>query len=454
MRWIFYNFFFSLAYLFMAPRFLLRMRKRGGYREKFGQRFGRYSPEDRQELDALHAEGVAPVWIHAVSVGEVFVAGQMMRAMRAKDPSVRFVLSTTSSTGWKQAEEQITGRDARIYCPLDLPGAVRSALDAVRPRAFLLTESELWPNLIRAAAKRGVPLFLVNARVSDRSAPGYRRLRIWFGPALRAFRLIQAQSGLDRDRLLAAGARPDTVEVAGSFKFDVANRAPAKEAAAAAILSRLGLAGEGLTLLLGGSTWPGEEEILLAIYRKLSPAHPGLRLALVPRHFERGAEVEAAIHDAGFACVRKSRLDAGDDPEATGPEAVLLVDTTGEMMGFYGNAHIVFVGKSLMEHGAQNMIEPCLCGAATIVGPNTENFRPVMADLLAAKAILQVPDSDALRQTVETLLARPGERKALGERARAAVLSRKGVVDRCAAQILDILRDDAGRKDAPCHASP
>ena len=440
MRWFFYDVFFFLAYLLMAPHFLLRMRKRGGYRANFGQRFGRYSPETRAALDALHEDGAAPVWIHAVSVGEVFVAGQMMRALREQDPSVRFVLSTTSSTGWKQAEGQVTPRDCLVYCPLDFPGAVRRALDAIRPRAFLLTESELWPNLIRATAKRGVPLFLINARVSDRSAPGYRRLRFWFGPALRAFRRIFAQSALDRDRLAAAGADPDAVEVTGSFKFDVARRAPGKEQAAAAALSRLGLAGEGLTLLLGGSTWPGEEAVLLDIYKRLSPAHPGLRLALVPRHFERAAEVESAIRDAGLACVRKSRLDAGDAPAATGSGAVLLADTTGELMGFYGNAQIVFVGKSLCEHGAQNMIEPCLCGAATLVGPNTENFRPVMADLLASGALLQVPDRDALEREIGRLLGDPSARVALGERARAAVESRRGVVGRCASHILAEIR--------------
>ena len=435
MRWFLYDICFALAYLFMAPHFLLRMRKRGGYRANFGQRFGRYSDEAKAKFSALHEGGVAPVWIHAVSVGEVFVAGQMMRSLRERDPGIRFVLSTTSSTGWKQAEGQVSPQDALIYCPLDFPGAVRRALDAIRPRAFILTESELWPNLIRAVAKRSIPLYLINARVSDRSAPGYRRLRLWFGPALRAFTRIMAQSGLDRDRLVAAGADPASIDVTGSFKFDVARRAPEKEEAVAAVLSRLDM-GEGRVLLMGGSTWPGEEEILLGIYRRLSPSHPDLRLVLVPRHFERGAEVEAAIRKAGFECIRKSALDKGAAPGATGAGAVLLADTTGEMMGFYGNASIAFVGKSLTEHGAQNMIEPCLCGAATLVGPNTENFRPVMADLLASGALIQVADAAGLESEIAALLDDPQRRAALGERARKAVESRKGVVDRCARKIL------------------
>lgn len=438
MRWIIYDICFFLAYLAMAPHFLLRMRRRGGYRAKFGQRFGRYAPEDLAKLRAMHEDGAKPVWIHAVSVGEVFVAGQMMRALRAADPAIRFVLSTTSSTGWKQAEGQVAEGDALVYCPLDFHGAVRRALDAIAPRAFILTESELWPNLIRATAKRGIPIFLINARVSDRSAPGYRRLRLWFGPALRAFTRIMAQSDLDRERLVAAGADPAAIDVTGSFKFDVARRAPEKERMAAETLARLDM-GRDRAVLMGGSTWPGEEELLLGIYARLSERHPDLRLVLVPRHFERGAEVEEAIRKAGFECVRKSRLDAGGEPVATGSRAVLLVDTTGEMMGFYGNARIAFVGKSITEHGAQNMIEPCLCGAATVVGPNTENFRPVMADLLASGALIQVPDAAGLESAIARLLDNPAELDALGARASAAVAARRGVVDRCAAAILETL---------------
>jgi 3-deoxy-D-manno-octulosonic-acid transferase len=160
-----------------------------------------------------------------------------------------------------------------------------------------------------------------------------------------------------------------------------------------------------------------------------------LRLVLVPRHFERGAAVAVEVEQAGFQCVRKSELDQGATPETLGGEAVLLVDTTGEMMGFYAHAALVFVGKSLCAHGAQNMIEPCLCGAATLIGPHTENFRPVMDDLLAASAIIQVPDAGRLAHEIERLLTKPAERAALGRRAVAAVARRRGVVGRCAARI-------------------
>ena len=428
MRWWLYNVLFAAAYLFMLPHFLLRMKRRGGYRSRMGDRFGRYPDEVLARL----ADAKGAVWIHAVSVGEVYVAGQVMRALRARVPELRFVFSTTSSTGWKEAEKQVGPEDTLIYNPLDFPACVKRALDIVRPSAFILTESEIWPNLIRACHRRGVPMFLVNARVSDRSAPGYRRMRFWFGQVLRMFTAIQAQSDEDKRRLVAAGADPATVAVTGSFKFDVANRNPEKECAVAGFLAAHGCGADSV-VLLGGSTWPGEDAVLLRIYKQLRPRFPKLRLVIVPRHFEKADAVQAEIERAGFACVRKSK-DAA--PCATGGDAVLLADTTGELMGFYGNAQIAFVGKSLCEHGAQNMIEPCLCGAATLVGPNTENFRPVMSDLLAADALIQVPDETALAREIERLAGDTDARQALGARGVEAVTRRKGVVDRCVDELV------------------
>ena len=437
MRWLLYNVLFAIGYLLMVPGFLLRMARRGGYRRHFRQRFGRYGELTRERMAGGSAgkPGDRPIWIHAVSVGEVYVAWQVMHALRVKRPGTRFVLSTTSSTGWREAEKRIRAEDVLIYNPLDFPFCVRRALDAIQPRAFILTESEIWPNLIRACGQRGIPMFLINGRISDRSAPRYRLLRWWFGPVLRQFTLLMAQSDLDCQRLLDAGADARRVTVTGSVKFDVARRDPAKEQMAAALLSQLDM-GTGRTLLLGGSTWPGEEEVLLGIYQRLQPQFPDLRLVLIPRHFERGDAVASAISKAGLTCIRKSLLDAGVEPAAIGPTAVLLVNTTGEMMGFYAQASIAFVGKSLCSHGAQNMIEPCLCGKATLVGPYTENFRPVMADLLAAQALVQVADAAALEREIADLLAHPERREALGQRAAAAVQRRRGVVGRCADLVL------------------
>ena len=422
MRWWLYTVLFAIAYIIMTPYFLLRMKRRGGYRVRFADRFGRYPQPVIDRLAKLDR----PVWIHAVSVGEVYVAGQVMNALRTRKPSTTFVLSTTSSTGWKEAEKLVSAEDVLIYYPLDFPSCVKRALKVIRPSIFVITETEIWPNMIRACHTAAVPLYLMNARVSDKSLPRYRLIRFWVKPALNMFAKIFAQSSTDKSRLVAMGAHPDLVEITGSFKFDVAHRNPEKEASVKDFLSRFGISKQQ-TVLLGGSTWPGEDSILIDIFKRLTSRYPNLRLVIVPRHFEKADSVQAEIEKAGFSCLRKSKLAL----DATGPansDSVILADTTGELMGFYGNADIVFVGKSICEHGAQNMIEPCLCGAVTLVGPNTENFRPVMTDLLEAQALIQVQDASHLESEIIRFLDDPAARQAIGARATAAVTRRTGVV--------------------------
>ena len=497
MKWIVYNLLFAAVYPFLLPGFLLRMLRRGGYANRFWDRFALY-PEGlfgkSRPLFESHALPTAGcrlptanfIWIHAVSVGEVQVAGQLMREWRKVDPSVRFCFSTTSSTGWKMAEREVKaggegegGGDVLIYNPLDFPNFVKSALKTVRPRAIVLTESEIWPNFIRQAKKMGMPLFLVNARVSDRSAPRYRFARFFFKDVLASFTRIFAQSDLDKARLVAAGAPADKVEVTGSFKFDVARRNEAKESELREWLLgslkdgigsdrvEIGPSGVGSDaidsnstlnvpkILLGGSTWPGEDEVLLRIYKKLlnSTVPPPTSclppdsptsclqplLVIAPRHFEKADAVEANIRKAGFACVRRSRSDVPSPTSHLPP--VFLADTTGELMGLYGIADVVFVGKSLCAHGSQNMIEPCLCGKPTFVGPYTENFRPVMSDLLAADAIVQVKDEAELEERIVEVFCASGEDVAspLGERARVAVERRRGVVAKCLASVRSAL---------------
>lgn len=427
MKKVVYNLLFAIVYPFLLPGFLVRMLRRGGYAARMGDRFALYP----DEVLAKFREG-GFVWIHAVSVGEVQVAGQLMREWRKVEPAVKFAFSTTSSTGWKMAEKEISERDVLIYNPLDFPNFVKSALKTVRPRAVVLTESEIWPNFIWTARRYRIPVFLINARVSDRSAPRYKAARWFFGDVLSSFARIFAQSDLDATRLVAAGAPERIVEVTGSFKFDVAHRNDAKERELRDWI------GPG-RILLGGSTWPGEDEALLRIYSDITKAQggvPQVKLVIAPRHFEKADAVEANIKSAGFSCVRRSRKDSPTHPLANSSTPVYLADTTGELMGLYGIADVVFVGKSLCAHGSQNMIEPCLCGKPTAVGPYTENFRPVMSDLLAADAIRQVKDEMELGEFVKSSFADDG---GLGARAAAAVERRKGVVPKCVEAIRRVL---------------
>ena len=426
MKWFVYNALFTVAYFAMLPSFLLRMKRRGGYKARMGDRFAKY-PDDI--LAEFFRDCASRIWVHAVSVGEVQVAGQLMRAIREVDPSVRFVFSTTSSTGWRTAEKEVADGDILIYNPIDFPRFVKKSFDLIRPKAIILTETEIWPNFIREAKKRGVPLFLANARISDRSAPRYKALKCFFGEVFRCFTKIYAQSDLDASRLADAGADRDRMEVTGSFKFDVAKRRPEKETE---LRDWIGPS----RILLGGSTWPGEDEALLRIFSDLPE---DVKLVIAPRHFEKADAVEENIRKAGFGCVRRSRGESVAD--AGKGRAVFLADTTGELMGLFGVASAAFVGKSLCEHGSQNMIEPCLCGIPTVVGPYTENFRPVMSDLLAADAIVQVADENGLRFVLRRFFD-PAEREyaeALGNRAKAAVERRRGATEKCARDILSFL---------------
>ncbi|MBQ9726196.1 MAG: metallophosphoesterase, partial [Kiritimatiellae bacterium] len=426
MRWFVYNVLFAIAYAAMLPSFLRRMKKRGGYRAHFSERFGKYDPETARRL----AEKPR-VWIHAVSVGEANLAGTVIRELRRRDPSFSCVFSTTSSTGRGVCEKIAGPDDVVIYLPLDFPRCVRRALAAVNATALVLTESELWPNLLRALRRKGVPLLLLNGRVSDRSAPGYRRLRFFFGPVLRCFDVLLAQSPLDRDRLVAAGAPPEKIRVTGSVKFDVPPPAPDALARARGILSRGGVEPGRDLVLLGGSTWPGEELALARAWRAARAEVPALRLVLVPRHAERAAEVAAELQGEGFAVERSSRLPDRGTAGESGRETVLLVDETGVLFPLYSFADLVFVGKTLAPNeGGQNMIEPASFGKPVVLGPHTENFAAVMETFRAAGAVLEVADPATLAAEVLRLTRDAAARAALGARADAAVAASRGALAR------------------------
>jgi 3-deoxy-D-manno-octulosonic-acid transferase len=362
----------------------------------------------------------------------MYVALDFIRACRGQDPAVRFVLSTVTSTGRALALTKADPADVVIYFPLDFPPIVRRALDAVKPRALILTEGELWPNILRQCAGRGIPTGLINGRMSARSARGYKLLRPLTRQTLNGFSSILAQGPADRDRYVALGADVHRVEVLGSVKYD---QWPDPEAAnrAATVLKRIGWPPSAL-ILLGGSTWPGEERALAEAYKRLKAGHPELCLVLVPRHFERAKEVAEELQELGLKAVRRSAVTV----TTVAPE-VLLVDTTGELKAFYAAAHVVFVGKSLFDnHGGQNFIEPAVYGKAVITGPNLENFPAIAADFRAASAFVQVKDVDTLFAQADKLLGDPETRAALGGRAAALVAKRRGVMAATVERVLKL----------------
>ncbi len=364
------------------------------------------------------------IWIHAVSVGEVYVALQFIAEFRAAEPNAAFVLTTVTSTGHAVAEERLSPDDVLLYFPVDFPPIVKRELDIILPRAVILVESELWPNLIRLATERQIPVVLVNGRISSKSAKGYGIVKPFFARGVNMISLLCVQSKYDGDRLQELGARQDRIKVMGAAKYDSASADADAGSRAERILSDAGVPGD--LVLLGASTWPGEERILLRLYKELREQFQDLRLVLAPRHFERAASICAEIEDEGLAYVRRSALaDTSGEGHA---HDVLLVDTTGEMSVFYACASVIFVGKSLTMHGGQSIIEPAPFGKPIITGPNLENFPGVVDDFREAGVLLQVPDSAGLHDMLAKFLSDQTLRVDHGDRTRRLIDRKRGVI--------------------------
>lgn len=417
--WFFYNILFVVGYLFLLPRYLFRMLRRGGYRRGFMQRFGVYAPE---VMERLRAPG-RRCWIHAVSVGEIQVALRFMAELRARAEGIAFVLTTTTSTAHALAEKKIGG-DLLLYFPLDLPCVVRRVLAAIRPSAIVFVESELWPNLARIAAGGGVPLMLLNGRISNRSYRGYRLVRPLVRRVLGRFAVCCAQSGEDAGRLASLGAPPGRVFATGSAKYDISGRPAEPGEDFKRSIARLGFA-TGAKVVVGGSTWPGEEGALAEIYMRLRGRHPNLRLVLAPRHAERRGAVAAELARLGLGFALWSESRGGGTPPRDG---VLLVDTTGELGLFYSIAAVAFVGKSLTAKGGQNPIEPAARSKAVVFGPHMDNFTAICDDFLRAGAAIRVSDAAELEQVLDRLLEDDAGCTLMGARARALVTARTGAV--------------------------
>ena len=418
--WFAYNVLFVVGYMLMFPKFRVRMCKRGGYRRGFGERFGVYDEENTRRLAERRR-----IWVHAVSVGEVFVALRLMEEMRKAAPQTAFVLTTTTSTGHSIASKMLTEPDDMLlYFPCDFSMVAKRTVRSIRPLALVLTECELWPNLIRHAAADGVPVILMNGRVSEASYRGYRLLRVFMKDVLQEISMLLVQTDDDARRLLALGARAESVRVMGTVKYDVAKHDEEGIALAREVIKSCGF-GESDKIIVGGSTWPGEELVLMRAYAKLRSRFSGLRLVVAPRHVERRGEVEAEIKREGLTHVRRSEVDGGLlDPA---PD-LLLIDTTGELKNFYACASVIFVGKSLFSEGGQNIIEAAMFSKAVMVGPHMENFPDVIEEFHANEGIVQVQDVAEFDVRLAELLADDGLRNGYGERAAEVIESRKGVV--------------------------
>jgi 3-deoxy-D-manno-octulosonic-acid transferase len=431
---VLYNVGFMTFFFITGPFFLFRLWRRGKLLPQFGQRFGFYSKEVRERL----APG-ADLWIHAVSVGEVKLARVVITHLREIRPELRIVVSTTTGTGFTLAKARLEdAQTSVIYNPIDFLWSVVYAFKLIRPKRLLLIESEIWPNYLWCAKRRHIPIYLVNTRLSDRSEERYRRLRWLVRPLLSEIDLVFAQDATDVSRLAQAGFAPESIFNLGCLKYDVAEREAldsvdvAKEKAISTWWDRTGWNG-GQAILLGGSTHPGEEEVLARIYRDLRNEWPNLRLVLAPRHAERGAAIRDMCDRLGLRAVTRSQLAAATATMSNGSSPdVLVVNSTGELGSLYKRATVAFVGKSLRGNGGQNFIEAAPVGVPIVIGPNMQNFKVITREFINQQAVVQITDEFELATALRTLFASEDLRKELGLRAQATFQANLGAAKKTA----------------------
>jgi 3-deoxy-D-manno-octulosonic-acid transferase len=424
-----YNCLFLFGFVLSAPYYFLRMWRRGAWRRGFRQRFGRFEARVKQALTNRHV-----LWIHAVSVGEVNICTQLIRALEPRAPNLKIVVSTTTSTGMAELCRRLPQHIEKIYYPIDRKRFVARALNVIHPEAVILVEAEIWPNFLWRLQDKGIPLFLVNARLSERSFRGYRRFGFLFRPLFASLAGVGAQNETDAARLRELGCRPENLHVVGSLKYDAARIEERRQLDVPALLARLGVK-EGARILIGGSTHAGEETLLAEQFLRLRRRYPDLFLVLVPRHFERGKEVGLELKARGVKFTYRSEVTPATR-FAAGEVDCLLVNTTGELKFFYEHGTVIFVGKSLTAAGGQNPIEPGALGKAMVFGPNMQNFSQIVDGFLQAGGAVQVQDAAELEAALDELLGDEGRRRALGENALKVVRANRGAIEKTVDMII------------------
>jgi 3-deoxy-D-manno-octulosonic-acid transferase len=425
----FYNIIFLIFFALSSPYYFWRLRRRGGWLAGFGERFARYDAVLKQALTNRHV-----VWIHAVSVGEVNLCTQLINALEPRVPNVKIVVSCTTTTGMAELRRRLPTRVSKIYYPVDRRKFVRRALATMNPEAIILVEAEIWPNFLWRAADLNIPVFLANARLSDRSYPRYKKFAFLFRRLFASFAGVGCQNEEDAARLRAVGCRANAVQVVGNLKFDAAKLSERSALDVRGMLRQLGVAADA-PVLVAGSTHDGEEVLLAETARRLRKQFPKLFLVLVPRHFERAKDIGQKLKARGVKFVFRSEIFTNTELPTDGLDC-LLVNSTGELKFFYEPATVVFVGKSLTAFGGQNPIEPGAQGKAIVFGPNMQNFTDITRAFLHRNAAVQVKGPEELEQTIGELLADAARRAALGRAALEVVAENLGAVERTVAMIL------------------
>ena len=386
-------------------------------------------------VEAGHGSSPSPVWYHAVSVGEVMASLPLIREILRDFPERALWISTVTAAGQATARARVPEAAGVFYFPYDLPWTVDQVIHRLRPGLFITAETEIWPNCIWRLHRQGVPVALVNGRISDRSFLWYQVFRVLFGRVLSCFDVLCMQSEESARRIRAMGAPAQRVTVAGNLKFDQSIPDPVDQRA---WRERLGVR-ETAAVWVAGSTHPGEEEIILRVFARLRAPHPELQLVLAPRAPERFDEVETLISRMGLGSARRSAMGTGN---GTGSREVILLDTIGELAQVYSIARMGFVGGSLVPRGGHNPLEVAAHGLPVLFGPHMENFREIASLLRESGGAMEVSGEEALERDLSALLADAQLAAQLGARAREALLSQRGAARRTIEVIAPLLERD------------
>jgi 3-deoxy-D-manno-octulosonic-acid transferase len=412
-------------------------------------RYNKYIGSLRQRLGFLpitfNIDAEESIWIHAVSVGEALTARALAADLKARYPGLRLFVSTTTIAGQQVARRSLSDVDAVFYFPFDWTFIVRRILNLVRPRLFVMMETEIWPNLLRECRRRGVKTAVINGRISLRSYPRYRLIRPFFRRVLADVDRFCMQSEESARRLIDLGADPARVTMTGSLKFD-SLEVPAPSGTGVAHgkprdrLLRFFRVSPTRTVIVAGSTMRGEEAAVLTAFRRVKDTKSHVLAILAPRHPDRFGEVERLARDAGFVTTRRSELPIDAEPRAD----VVVLDSLGELAQLYQVATVVFVGGSLADHGGHNILEPAVYGKPVIFGPHMQNFKEIAEAFLSNGAAIQVRSEQELDDTILALVRDPVQRARLGAAARALVEANRGAKGKTLAVIGELLPAGSG----------
>ena len=422
-----YSFITLLALVALSPYFAYQALRHGKYLGGLSERLGYLPP-------SLNEAGDDSIWIHAVSVGEVLAAAPLMSEMRRRYPQLRLFLSTTTLTGQRLAQQGAVDVDGVLYFPFDWAFCVRRTLNRLKPRLFVMIDTEIWPNLLRECRRRGIPTVLANGRISSRSFSRYRMIRPLFRHVLTDINRVCVQGGAAAAHFERLGADPASITVTGSLKFDALDVVPVPGFGGARVL-RFFRMPANRPVLVAGSTLPGEEAAIIRAFNRVRTGGSRPLLVLAARHPERFDEVERLCVSEGLSTIRRTNLPIDAEPRA---DAVVL-DTIGELADVYQVATVVFVGGSLVRAGGHNILEPAAFGKPVVFGPHMDNFAEIAETFLTNDAAVQVPSDRELESTIATLMGDPVRRAKLGAAARALVDTNRGAKDRTLAVVAELL---------------